>query len=195
MGDIAAFSFYPGKNLGAYGDGGGVTTNDDALAERVRLFRDLGQARKYVHVVKGYNSRLDGLQAAVLSVKLRHLDAWNERRREIAARYDAHFAKSGVQTNSMSPGEPAFHLYCIQVDDRDALMKTLEAQEIGCGIHYPTPIHLHEAYADLGYHAGDFPVSEEWSKRTVSLPIFPEMTNEEVDRVAEAVHRALTVTV
>jgi dTDP-4-amino-4,6-dideoxygalactose transaminase len=195
LGDISAFSFYPGKNLGAYGDGGAIVTNDDALAQRVRLFRDLGQQQKYVHVLKGYNSRLVGLQAAVLSVKLRKLDGWNERRRELAGRYDAAFVQAGIKTNSVSPGEAVFHLYCIEVDDRERVMKSLDEEKIGYGIHYPTPIHLHDAYRDLGYGEGSFPVSEAWSKRTLSLPMFAEMTDDELDRVVEAVKRAVAVPV
>lgn len=193
FGTVSAFSFYPGKNLGAYGDGGAIATNDAALAKKIRLLRDLGQERKYVHTVKGYNSRLDGLQAAVLSVKLRHLDAWNARRREIAARYDKLFAEMGVKTNSASSGESVHHLYCIEVDDRDAVTPILDERKIGWGIHYPTPMHMHPAYADLGYREGDFPLAERWSRRTLSLPMFAEMTDEEVDRVADAVRSAVTV--
>lgn len=195
FGTASAFSFYPGKNLGAYGDGGAVCTNDDAVAARVRLFRDLGQAKKYEHVVKGYNSRLDGLQAAVLAVKLRHLDGWNARRREIAARYDELFAQAGIETNGRSAGESVHHLYCVAVDERDAVMRALDAAQIGYGIHYPTPIHLHEAYRDLGYAHGDFPVSEAWSRRTLSLPIYAEMTNDEVETVAAVVRSAAAVAV
>ncbi len=195
FGAASAFSFYPGKNLGAYGDGGAITTNDDDIARRVRLLRDLGQERKYVHVIKGYNSRLDGLQAAVLSVKLRHLDAWNERRREIAKIYDEEFARAGIATNSASPGESVHHLYCIEVDDRDAVIAALDRESIGCGIHYPTPIHLHEAYADLGLNEGAFPISERWAKRTLSLPMYAELTNEEIDHVVAAVKAAVAVSV
>ena len=193
FGIAAAFSFYPAKNLGAYGDGGAIATSNEAIARKLRLLRDLGQERKYIHVVKGFNSRLDGLQAAVLSVKLRHLDAWNARRAEIAARYDRRFAEMGIRTNSACAGESVHHLYCIEVDDRDAILGALETASIGFGIHYPTPIHLHRAYADLGYRAGDFPVSEAWSKRTVSLPMFAELTDGEVDRVADVVRSAVTV--
>lgn len=195
LGTAAAFSFYPGKNLGAYGDGGAITTNDEQLAAKIRLLRDLGQKQKYVHVVKGFNSRLDALQASVLSVKLRHLDRWNAARRKHAAKYDELFAEAGVRTNSAAPGESVVHLYCIYADDRDALMKHLDAKGIGCGIHYPTPIHLHEAYRELGYAEGAFPVSEAWSRKTLSLPMFAEMTDEEIETVAEAVATGITLAV
>lgn len=193
LGDAAAFSFYPGKNLGAYGDGGAITTNDPALAERMRLIRDLGQQKKYVHVVKGRNSRLDALQAAILSVKLPRLDEWNAMRRRHAARYDALFKEAGIQTNSECAGESVHHLYCIAVDDRESLMSSLDKLGIGHGIHYPTPIHLHEAYRDLGYSEGAFPVSEAWSQRTLSLPMFAELSNDEVEEVAAAVSAGIAL--
>lgn len=190
LGDAAAFSFYPGKNLGAYGDGGAITTSDATLADRIRLIRDLGQKQKYVHVIKGRNSRLDALQAAILSAKLPHLDSWNERRRAHAARYDQLFAERGIATNSQSSGESVQHLYCIAVDNREDLMKVLDDRGIGCGIHYPTPIHLHEAYRELGFMEGAFPVSERWSNQTLSLPMFAELTDAEVDEVVDTVSSA-----
>jgi dTDP-4-amino-4,6-dideoxygalactose transaminase len=191
FGVAAAFSFYPGKNLGAYEDGGAIVTSDDALAAKIRLLRDLGQERKYVHTVLGFNSRLDGLQAAILSAKLPHLDAWNEKRRAIAERYDREFVRAGIKTNSACAGTSVQHLYCVRVPGRARVTEALDATSIGYGIHYPTPIHLHAAYADLGYSAGAFPVSEKWSEQTLSLPIYAELTGEEVDRIIDVVTTAV----
>jgi len=194
FGHAAAFSFYPGKNLGAYGDAGAITTNDDALAERIRLTRDLGQRQKYEHVLVGRNSRLDALQAAVLSVKLSYLDDWNEQRRHHAASYDLAFEELGVPTNSVTAGESAQHLYCITVDDRESVIASLRERGIGYGIHYPTPIHLHAAYRDLGYVDGAFPVSEAWSRHTISLPMFAELRGDEISDVVSAVSTAVAHT-
>lgn len=192
FGNAAAFSFYPGKNLGCYGDGGAIVTDSDDIAVSVRRLRDLGQTRKYIHAVKGYNSRLDGIQAAVLSVKLQRLDTWNARRRQLAKRYDALLQTKNVATNSSSPaGESVQHLYCVEVEGREDVVRMLEEAGIGHGIHYPTPIHRHEAYADLGYPEGAFPVSEAWCQRTLSLPMFAELEEEEMDRVVDVLTRAL----
>jgi dTDP-4-amino-4,6-dideoxygalactose transaminase len=185
LGDIAAFSFYPGKNLGAYGDGGAVTTNRDDLAERVRLLRNYGQRVKYEHLLKGFNSRLDTVQAALLRVKLRRLENWNAARRRAAARYDAALAGARVHPLTAAPySRHVYHLYVVHTRDRAALQKALDAQNISHGIHYPVPVHLQPAFADLGHGRGAFPVSEAAAAEILSLPMFPEITDEQVDRVA-----------
>ena len=187
MGDIAAFSFYPGKNLGAYGDGGAVTTNNPALADKVKLLRNYGQRVKYEHLVKGGNSRLDTVQAAVLRVKLRHLADWNLKRANGAAMY----GKALAGTNLMLPqvasyGTHVFHLYVVRTKDRDGLMKALDVANSQHGIHYPIPIHRQLAMADLGYGVGSFPVAEEIAPEILSLPMCPELTQAQVDRIAAA---------
>ncbi|MBC7227095.1 MAG: DegT/DnrJ/EryC1/StrS family aminotransferase [Thermoflexales bacterium] len=194
-GDVAAFSFYPTKNLGAFGDGGAVVTNDPALAERVRLLREYGWAQRYVSHIRGTNSRLDELQAAVLRVKLRHLESWNERRRQIAALYAEYLTELAGQ-GLVLPGEPedswhVYHLYVVRHPRRDALQAFLRERGIGTLVHYPVPVHLQPAYADLGYPAGSLPVSETLAREVLSLPMYPELTDEEVRQVAEAVRTAL----
>lgn len=188
IGDIAAFSFYPGKNLGAYGDGGGITTNRADLAERVKLLRNYGQRVKYHHDVKGGNSRLDTVQAAVLRVKLRHLDDWNAGRANAAAEYEKALAGKGLGLPKIAPNTThVFHLYVVETDDREGLQKKLDAAGAQHGIHYPIPIHMQPAMADLGYKAGAFPVSERVAPRILSLPMFPELTKEQIARVAAAI--------
>jgi dTDP-4-amino-4,6-dideoxygalactose transaminase len=188
MGDFAAFSFYPSKNLGAYGDAGALTTNDPELAERVRMMRNYGQRAKYEHVYLAWNRRLDTIHAAVLRVKLRHLDAWNESRRRIAALYRDMLAGCAVRLPYSQPEiEHVYHLYVIQADDRDRLQAELAARNIGTGIHYPVPIHLQPAYRSAGFGPGSFPVTEAAAKRVLSLPMYPEMTDTDVRRVAELV--------
>jgi dTDP-4-amino-4,6-dideoxygalactose transaminase len=185
LGHAAAFSFYPGKNLGAYGDGGMVVTRSGSLAERVRELRNYGQRQKYCHVSLAYNRRLDTLQAAVLDVKLRHLDRWNGRRAAIAARYRSLLADLPIQLPVVEPGrEHVYHLFVIQTENRDAVLQGLKDAGIGAGIHYPIPIHQQPAYADLGYRDGSFPVAEAAAGRLLSLPVYPEMTDEQVDDVA-----------
>jgi dTDP-4-amino-4,6-dideoxygalactose transaminase len=193
FGDLACFSFYPGKNLGAYGDGGAIVTNDDALAERVRLLRNHGQSEKYVHVLEGFCHRLDNLQAAVLGVKLPHLDEWNARRREAAVRYDELLAGiPGVVTPYVPAHvEPVFHLYVIQVPNRDRVRNALKDAGIETGIHYPIPLHEQPAYRHLGHAPGDFPVSSMLGPRIISLPIFPELTEDQSRAVAAAVRQAV----
>jgi dTDP-4-amino-4,6-dideoxygalactose transaminase len=187
LGDIAAFSFYPGKNLGAYGDGGAVVTHRKDLAERVWLLRNYGQRVKYEHTCKGFNSRLDTLQAAILRVKLHHLEKWNEARRRAAARYDQLLAATGLITPAVAPyARHVFHLYVVRANDRPTLQAALDADQIGHGIHYPIPVHLQPAFADLGYGAGRFPVSEQAAKEVLSLPMFPEITEAQQVRVAKA---------
>lgn len=191
IGHAAAFSFYPGKNLGAFGDGGAVVTRCASLAERVRELRNYGQREKYCHVSLAYNRRLDTLQAAVLDVKLRHLDRWNTRRAEIAGRYRSHLADLPIQLPVVEPGrEHVYHLFVIQTGNRDAVLHGLKEGGIGAGIHYPIPIHRQSAYTDLGYGPGKFPVAEAAADRILSLPVYPEMTDKQVDYVA-AVLRAL----
>ncbi|WP_181782068.1 DegT/DnrJ/EryC1/StrS family aminotransferase [Pseudonocardia pini] len=191
IGDIAGTSFYPGKNLGAYGDAGAVLTNSAELADRVRLIGAHGSPRKYEHSVVGVNSRLDTLQAVVLSAKLERLDTWNALRREAAARYDTLLADLPVTRPTVTPGnEPVWHLYVIEVDRRAEVLAALNADGIGAGIHYPTPVHLTEAFATLG-KAGDFPVAEAMADRILSLPLYPQITEEQQLRVVESLRKAL----
>jgi dTDP-4-amino-4,6-dideoxygalactose transaminase len=190
LGRISAFSFYPGKNLGAYGDAGAVCTDDPALAERVRLLRDLGQETKYRHVAVGRNERLDTLQAAVLRVKLRHLERWNELRRSHASTYDG-LLGGVVRTPLVADwARPVWHLYVVRTENRDDLRAALGREGIATGIHYPLPLHLQPATAKLGYRVGDFPVTEEWARSCLSLPMFPELEPWEIERVADVVSRA-----
>jgi dTDP-4-amino-4,6-dideoxygalactose transaminase len=195
FGDLACFSFYPGKNLGAYGDGGAVVTNDPALADRVGLLRNHGQREKYVHVLEGFCHRLDNLQAAVLGLKLPHLDDWNAARRRAAAAYDAQLAGlPGVVTPCVPEGfEPVFHLYVIQVPERDRVQASLKAQGIETGIHYPIPLHQQPAYAHLGHQPEDFPISAALGPRILSLPMYPEITGEQITAVVTALRQALNV--
>jgi dTDP-4-amino-4,6-dideoxygalactose transaminase len=190
MGRAAAFSFYPGKNLGACGEAGAVTTNDAELAAKVRMIRDHGQAKKYYHDIEGYNGRLDAIQAGLLDVKLRHLADWNKERRERAAEYKKLFEAAGSPVNA--PFEPdwsraVYHLYVVRVDDRDGMMSALKDQGIGTGIHYPIPLHLQKAYKHLGYREGDFPVCEQLATEIVSLPMFPQLKPEQQQKVVRAV--------
>lgn len=178
MGRAAAFSFYPGKNLGACGEGGAVTTNDVGLARRVRMLRDHGQAQKYYHDVEGYNGRLDAIQAGILKVKLPHLNAWNEQRRQSASEYRKLFAGSAAETRL--PYEPSwvkavYHLYVVRVANRLELQRHLAEANIGTGIHYPVPLHLQKAYDGLGYKPGDLPVAERVTSEILSLPMYPGM--------------------
>jgi dTDP-4-amino-4,6-dideoxygalactose transaminase/glycosyltransferase involved in cell wall biosynthesis len=189
FGVAAAFSFYPGKNLGAYGEGGGVTTNDDALARKMRTLRDHGSEKKYHHAVWGHNYRLHGMQGAVLGVKLPHLDAWTEARRANAARYNALLKGKGdlILPAERDGVKHVYHLYVVQTAHRDALQQHLAAREISTGLHYPVPLHLQEAYNDLGYVRGSFPVSERVASRGLSLPMFAELTDEQIEYVAAAI--------
>jgi dTDP-4-amino-4,6-dideoxygalactose transaminase len=187
LGDASGTSFYPGKNLGAYGDGGAVSTNDAAIASRVRALRNHGGLKKYEHLVVGTNSRLDSLQAVVLSAKLRHLDAWNAERRRLASRYSLLLAGvQGVSTPVTAPGnEHVFHQYIVRVAERDRVVAALVAAGIGAGIHYPSPVHLLPAFAHLGYARGDFPTAERLADEILSLPIYPGLTERQQDRVVE----------
>src|SRR5580700_5992047 len=191
FGDVAAFSFYPGKNLGAYGDGGAIVTSDAALAQRLRLMRDFGQRKKYEHLIKGGNCRLDSIQAAVLDVKLRRLDAWNEARRRHAAAYDARLAKIGIKPPvRLAEESHGYHLYAIEVEHRERVATVLRERGIATGIHYPIPIHLQPAYAELGLSRGAFPRTERSAERVLSLPMFPELTGEQIELVADALASA-----
>jgi dTDP-4-amino-4,6-dideoxygalactose transaminase len=192
VGDAAGTSFYPGKNLGAYGDAGAVLTNDDELARRVRALRSYGSDRRYHHPERGFNSRLDTLQAVVLNAKLHHLERWNRERREAARRYDELLADvEGVGLPSVAPGnEHVWHLYVVRVDQRDAVLAKLNEQGIGAAIHYPTPIHRTGAFASLGMGEGSFPVAERLGGEILSLPLFPGIRADQQARVVEALVRA-----
>jgi dTDP-4-amino-4,6-dideoxygalactose transaminase len=190
MGCAAAFSFYPGKNLGACGEAGAVTTNDKELAQKVRMLRDHGQAQKYYHDLEGYNGRLDSIQAGILSIKLKHLPDWNRKRREIASRY--HELLGPMATIVTVPFEPGwsravYHLYVIRVQNRDQLKADLSKVHIGTGIHYPIPLHLQNAYRALGHTNGDFPVAEKAASEILSLPMYPQLGLEQQRQIAEKV--------
>jgi len=192
MGRAAAFSFYPGKNLGACGEAGAITTNDAHIAARCRMLRDHGQAKKYYHDIEGYNGRLDALQAGLLHVKLNHLAKWNEQRRAHAAAYNRLFEQAGAAVRV--PFEPSwskavYHLYVVRVADREGLMNFLKTAEIGTGIHYPIPLHLQKAYANLKYAKGDFSRAEKAAAEILSLPMFPNLTQEQQARVVGQVQR------
>jgi dTDP-4-amino-4,6-dideoxygalactose transaminase len=187
IGDIAGFSFYPGKNLGAYGEGGAVVTSDPELARTVRLLRSWGEEKRYEHRLKGFNYRMDGIQGAILGVKLRYLDAWTEARRTRAALYDRLLADAPVQPPVSQPDcRHVYHCYVIRTPQRDQYRQALTERQIHTGIHYPIPVHLQPAHADLGYHAGDFPVAEAAAAEVLSLPMFPELTDAQVETVAAA---------
>ena len=188
LGKIAAFSFYPSKNLGAYGDGGAVTTDDVELAERIRILRNVGQADKYRHVAVGSNQRLDTIQAAVLRVKLEHLDRWNALRTSHAAAYRELLAGTTLRAPATAPwAEHVWHLFVVRVARRDDLQAALEAEGIGTGLHYRLPLHLQPALAHLGHGRGDFPITEAWADELLSLPMFPELQRAEIERVALSV--------
>jgi dTDP-4-amino-4,6-dideoxygalactose transaminase len=191
LGHAAAFSFYPAKNLGAYGDGGIIVTSDKQVAQSVRMLRNYGQREKYNHLVCGFNRRLDTLQAAVLSVKLRYLDDWNAARRRHAKRYKQLLDSTPLALPLEAEyAESVYHLYVVRTDDREASRDYLHKQGISTGIHYPIPIHLQPAYQELGYRKGDFPVSERYAEQIVSLPMYPELTPEFIDYVGEAIEQA-----
>jgi dTDP-4-amino-4,6-dideoxygalactose transaminase len=194
LGAIAGTSFYPGKNLGAYGDGGAVTTNDAGLAGRVRHLRNYGSEVKYHHPEEGFNSRLDTLQAVVLRVKLRRLAEWNEQRRQAARRYDELLGHRDdvVLPSTLDGNEHIFHLYVVEVDDRDDVLGRLQQAGVGAGVHYPVPIHLQGAFAALGHGPGAFPVAEAAAGRILSLPLFPGITADQQARVVEELEKALS---
>ena len=189
LGKAGIFSFYPGKNLGAYGEGGAIVTNDDAVAKRARLLRDHGSSQKYVHEIVGYNFRLEGLQGAILAVKLKYLDEWNNLRCQHAALYDELLKDSGLVLQlEMDYAHHVRHLYVVQTDRRDELQKVLNDADVQTGIHYPIPIHLQKAYDNLNYKIGDFPEAEKQAKRVLSLPMFAELKHEQIEFVAETIN-------
>ena len=190
MGDMTCFSFYPGKNLGAYGEAGMVVTDNPTFARTIRMLRDWGAEKKYHHVLKGYNFRMEGIQGAVLRVKLQRLETWTEARRTAASHYDRLFAGSDVATpQAMSYARHVYHIYAVRTGHRQAWQEALLAQGIQTGIHYPTPVHLLPAFADLGYAAGQFPCSEKASQEVLSLPMFAELTPDQCEEVAHAVKK------
>jgi dTDP-4-amino-4,6-dideoxygalactose transaminase len=187
MGTIGCFSFYPGKNLGAYGEGGAVVTQNEEIANKIRMIRDHGQAKKYYHDMEGYNGRLDAIQAGVLRIKLKRLGGWNESRRQNAQYYNELLSPiKGVTVPQEADGcRHVYHLYVILVDDRGGLQKYLNDKGVGTGLHYPVPLHLQKAYSNHGYKEGDFPVTESVAKRLLSLPMFPELTKSQIEYVAQ----------
>jgi dTDP-4-amino-4,6-dideoxygalactose transaminase len=192
MGQAAAFSFYPGKNLGACGEAGAVTTNDEALAQKVRMLRDHGQSRKYYHEMEGYNGRLDAIQAGILQVKLSYLPEWNQKRRQIALRYNELLREAC--TSLVLPCEPSwsrgvYHLYVVRSPKRDELQEQLTKAGVGTGIHYPVPVHLQKPYRALGFKEGDFPVTEKVAAQILSLPMYPGLSLAQQDRVVEEIAR------
>ncbi len=192
MGIAGCFSFYPGKNLGAYGEGGAVVTNSDQLAAEMRKLRDHGMSKKYHHEVVGYNYRMEGIQGAVLDVKLQHLEQWNDARRAHARAYSEALANLPIKVPPADDHcQSVWHLYVVGVEEREALMAFLKEREIYCGIHYPIPVHLQPAYAELDYHEDDFPVTEKWAKRIVSLPMFAELRDEQIAGVIDGIRKFL----
>jgi dTDP-4-amino-4,6-dideoxygalactose transaminase len=190
LGDMACFSFYPGKNLGAYGEGGIVVTDSSEYTRTLRMLRDWGAEKKYQHVLKGYNYRMEGIQGAVLRVKLRHLERWTEARRAAAARYDLLLADSGVATPAPTTTDRhVYHIYAVRTDRRREWQEALQAESIHTGVHYPIPVHLLPAFADLGYRAGRFPHAERAADEVLSLPMFPELTAVQSEAVCGAVCR------
>jgi dTDP-4-amino-4,6-dideoxygalactose transaminase len=190
LGDAACFSFYPGKNLGAYGEGGMVVSNSASFAREVRMLRDWGAEKKYHHVLKGYNYRMDGIQGAILRVKLRHLERWTEARRAHARDYARLLADSNVTIPQEADyARHVFHVYAVRTTDRQALQRTLQANGVGSGIHYPIPVHLQPAYSDLGYTAGAFPESERAADEVLSLPMYPELSRTKLEMVAAAIRQ------
>lgn len=194
FGQIGCFSFYPGKNLGAYGDAGGLVTSNEQLFRQVRKLRNYGSEIKYQHPEKGMNSRLDSIQACVLSIKLKHLAEWNRKRWEAAQRYSALLSQNSadlVLPDLCSSDEHVFHLYVVQVNDRDKVVKGLAERGVSTVVHYPVPFHLQGGYTHLGYREGDFPVSEKMSQRILSLPLFPEITSEQIEYVSSTLLQVL----
>jgi len=186
LGDLACFSFYPGKNLGAYGEGGAVVTNDAALATKIRLLRAWGEETRYQHKVRAFNYRMDGIQGAVLGVKLKHLERWNNQRRALAAEYTRQLAGTAARLPVERRGvRHVYHVYVVLLPDRDHWRTRLAEAGVQTGIHYPIPVHLQPAYRDLGYVQGDFPVSEAAARQVLSLPIYPELTAAQIGEVAE----------
>jgi dTDP-4-amino-4,6-dideoxygalactose transaminase len=195
MGDAGSFSFYPGKNLGAFGEAGAVVTNDPELRKQIQMLRDHGQSQKYYHTLMGWNCRMDGIQAAILSIKLRHLDEANALRRKHALEYNQAFA--GMD-EVLTPFEAkyahhVYHVYAVRLQERDAALRNLQENGVGCAVHYPVPIHLQQAGRNLGYTKGAFPIAETLANQFLSLPMFPELTTEQIEYVADCVSEAVGV--
>jgi len=193
MGDAGSFSFYPGKNLGAFGEAGAVVTNDPELRKQIQMLRDHGQSRKYYHATMGWNCRMDGIQAAVLSIKLRHLNQANSLRRKHALEYNQAFAGMDAVLTPFEANyaRHVYHVYALRVQERDAVLQYLQEKGIGCAVHYPVPIHLQDAGRNLGYTKGAFPIAENLANQFLSLPMFPELTEEQVEYVAGCVSEAV----
>ncbi|OYQ63080.1 erythromycin biosynthesis sensory transduction protein eryC1 [Pseudanabaena sp. SR411] len=188
IGDIGCFSFYPGKNLGAYGEGGMAVTNNPEYDQTMRMLRDWGQEKRYHHVLKGYNYRMDGIQGAILRVKMRYIEAWTEARIACAANYNELLAESGLGLPSALPhNRHVYHIYAVRSPQRDALQQSLQAHDIQTGIHYPIPVHLQKSYSELGHKVGDFPHSEAVANEVLSLPMYPELPIESQTQVAKAI--------
>jgi dTDP-4-amino-4,6-dideoxygalactose transaminase len=188
LGAFSCFSFYPVKNLGACGDGGALVTNDAMFNARARALREHGSTKRYYHDEVGYNYRMEGIQGAVLDVKLKYLPQWTEARRAIAHKYHKLLADTPLQLPiEASYAESAWHLYVVRLPRRDELKKHLEANGVGCALHYPLPLHLQKCYASLGYKEGDFPIAEKAARECLSLPIYPEMTDKQIQRVADVI--------
>jgi dTDP-4-amino-4,6-dideoxygalactose transaminase len=193
MGDIACFSFYPAKNLGAYGEGGAVTTSNAEYVRAIRMLRDWGQDRKYHHVLRGYNYRMEGFQGAILRVKLRHLEQWTEARRAVASKYNHLLTDCGVQLPVEMPwARHVYHVYTLRTQDRDGLQAALQAEGIQTAVHYGVPVHLQPTYAGLGYGRGDFPQAEAAAEQVLSLPVYPELSAQAITQVAGAVRKAVS---
>ena len=194
IGDAGCFSFYPGKNLGAYGEAGAVVTNDAELAKKIRMLRDHGQERKYYHGLVGWNARMDGFQGAILSVKLKYLRKWNEARRQNAGIYNETLSNldTVILPHEEGYGKHVYHIYAIRVKNRDSLISALVEKDIHCGIHYPIPLHLQKAYQVLGLGKGSFPASEESAGEFVSLPMFPELTREKIISISQEIREIVT---
>jgi dTDP-4-amino-4,6-dideoxygalactose transaminase len=196
IGDLGCFSFYPGKNLGAYGEGGAVVSNNPELAKRVSLLRDWGQESKYNHVMHGYNYRMDGIQGAVLNVKMNYIEPWTEARRSAAAHYDRLLEKQRcVRPMPPAHSRHVYHVYAVRLERRDEAQKVLQAAGVGTGIHYPVPVHLQKAYADLGCSVGDFPVTELLASQFLSVPIYAELTPQQVSEVVTELEKTFLVEV
>jgi dTDP-4-amino-4,6-dideoxygalactose transaminase len=195
LGDAGCFSFYPGKNLGAFGEAGAIVTNNDALQEKIRILRDHGQIRKYHHTMVGWNGRMDGIQGAILQIKLRHLEKGNQLRRSHAAQYDAALqgAEDVIIPFHARNVRHVYHIYAIRVQDRDEVMRLLTQKGVGSGVHYPVPIHLQDAYSALGYKQGAFPIAERCATEFVSLPMFPELTPAQVEIVVQSLKETVVV--
>jgi dTDP-4-amino-4,6-dideoxygalactose transaminase len=196
IGAAGAFSFYPGKNLGAFGEAGATITSDATLAEKIKVLRDHGQAKKYVHSMIGWNARMDGIQGAVLSIKLKHLEAANAKRRANAALYNELLAGSDdiITPATGTHNQHVFHVYAVRVNDRDRVLQAMADKGISCAIHYPVPVHLQGAYNFLGYGKGSFPVAERCAEQFLSLPMYPELTEEQIRAVAAALKECVSST-